>query len=230
MSTLPAQPAAGAAKKPPARAPMPPLAPLPVDRDNLLVLAQRLTRALLWMGAAIVLLIVAVIALVVVRPRPSYFAVTPSLRLIHLTPLDKPEVPPSAVADWAVDTTARTFSFGFTNYRQTLIGVRDRYTQQSYNELLASLAQTLSVVKSKHLDIVMTPVSAPVIASTGVLDGRYAWLIQFRCLMSYEPAGIITTQHLVASVTVEQVPATRNPRQVVVAQIVLKQDEGQSSP
>lgn len=205
-------------------APMPPLPKIVPDKDNLMILSQRMLKVMFLMGGALVLLVVVVIALVMTRPQPRYFAVTPSLKLIHLDALNRPEVPPEAVADWAVSTTMRALNFGFTNYRQVLIGVRDRFSSQAYNQLINSLVPTLHIVKKNNLEVVLTPVSAPELIQPGEINGRYAWLYQFKVIRSYEPSGLIATQHLIAQVTVEQVPATRNPRQLVIAQMVLKQD------
>ena len=229
MSMFQKKPQAAGTTKTPAKAnaklPMPPVPPVAPDKENLMLLANRMVRLALWMGGGLALAIGAIIALVVTRPQPKYFAVTPSLRLIHLTPLNVPEVPPSAVADWAVSTTMRALNFGFTNYRQVLIGVRDRFTQLAYNQLVNSLVPTINIVKKNNLEVILTPTAAPQLIRTGELDGRYAWLYQFKCVRSYEPSGLIATQNLIAQVTVEQVPATRNPRQMVVAQLVLKQNQ-----
>ena len=205
--------------------PMPPVPPVAPDKENLMLLASRMVRLSLWMGGALALSIVAIVGLILTRPKPHYFAVTPSLRFIHLTALDKTEVPPSAVADWAVSTTMRALNFGFTNYRQVLIGVRDRFTQIAYNQLVNSLIPTIKIVKKNNLEVILTPTAAPQLVRTGELNGRYAWLYQFKCIRSYEPSGLIATQNLIAQVTVEQVPATRNAKRIVVAQLVLKQDQ-----
>lgn len=212
--------------KAPTKMPMPPVPPVAPDKENLMVLATRMVRLALWMGGALALSIAAIVGLILTRPKPQYFAVTPSLRLIHLTSLSTPEVPPSAVADWAVSTTTRALNFGFTNYRQVLIGVRNRFTQLAYNQLVNSLIPTIKIVRKNNLEVILTPTAAPQLVRTGELNGRYAWLYQFKCIRSYEPSGTIATQNLIAQVTVEQVPATRNPRQIVVAQLVLKQDQG----
>lgn len=205
--------------------PLPPVEPITPNRDNLLLLSQRLTKVMLWMGGGIVLLVLAVVALIMTRPQPRYFAFTPSLRIIHMTALNRPFVPPSAVADWAVSTTMRALNFGFTNYRQVLIGIRDRFTLSAYNQLLSSLAPTIKIIRQHNMEMVLTPTSAPTLVQQGVLNGRAAWLYQFKCIRSYEPAGMVATQYLIAQVTIEQAPATRSARQMVVAQLVLKQDQ-----
>ena len=212
--------------KAPKPALMPPRASVTPDKDNLLLLAQRLTRVLIGLSVALILAAGIVIALVLTRPAPRYFAVTPALRLIRMAPLNVPQVPPQAVADWAVSTTVDTLSFGFTDWRQTLTRVRDRYSSRAYSQMVSSLTRTLRVIRAHKLEMLVTPTAAAEVVKTGVINGRYAWLIQFPVLLSFEPRGVVTTQHEVANVVVMQVPPTRNPRQIVVAQMVLSQQSG----
>ncbi len=212
--------------KSPKPALMPPKAPVTPDKDNLMRLAQRLTRGLIGLSVALILAVGAVVTLILTRPAPRYFAVTPALRLIRMAPLNVPQVPPQAVADWAVSTAVDTLSFGFTDWRQTLTRVRDRYSSRAYTQMVSSLTRTLRVIRRHKLEMLVTPTAAAEVVKTGVVDGRYAWLIQFPVLLSFEPRGVVTTQHEVANVVVMQVPPTRNPRQIVVAQMVLSQQSG----
>ena len=206
------------------RPPMPPVPPTTADRDSLMILLRRLIMALFCTGGALLAAIAAIILLVAIRPQPQYFAFTPSLKLIRMDPLDRPVVPPAAVLQWSTTTAMRTLNFGYTNYRQVLTRIQDRYTKQAYTQLIGSLKGTFSVVASKNLDIVASPVSAPVIVKTGVIGGRFAWLVQFRCVESFEPRGVVSTQHLIVNMTVMRVPAYINPRQIVVAQIEIGLD------
>ncbi len=212
--------------KPQKPALMPPRALVTPDKDNLMLLAQRLTRGLIGLSVALILAAGTVVVLVLTRPSPRYFAVTPALKLIRMTPLDVPQVPPQAVANWAVSTTVDTLSFGFTDWRQTLTRVRDRYSSRAYSQMVSSLSRTLRVIRQHKLEMLVTPTAAAEVVKTGVVNGRYAWLIQFPVLLSFEPHGVVATQHEVANVVVMQVPPTRNPRQIVVAQMVLSQQSG----
>jgi intracellular multiplication protein IcmL len=55
------------------------------------------------------------------RPLPVYFATTNNgrvMRILPVIPLDEPNMPNSALLQWATDAASAAFSYLFVNYRE----------------------------------------------------------------------------------------------------------------
>lgn len=164
------------------------------------------------------------------KPQPSYFAVSPTLSVIQLTPLSEPYISKQGLLDWTAESVSKTLALDFAHYREQLNEVMPDYTPDGYKQVVAQLEDsgTLKMIKTQRVVTSAIPTAAPVIVAAGVLNGVYAWKIQFPLVVSYETSGNSSNrQSLVATVTVTRVPTVYNPRGVAIAQLNLLQANGQ---
>ena len=187
------------------------------------------TLAVVGFGVGLLGMALAVVA-VLSKPQPSYFAVSPTLSVIRLTPLSEPYISQQGLLDWTADAVCKTLALDFAHYRAQLDAVLSDYTPDGYKQVISQLESsgTLNMIKTQRIVTTAVPTAAPVIVSSGVLNGAYAWKIQFPLLVSYETSGNSSNrQSLVATVLVTRVPTVYNPRGVAIAQLTLLQSNGQ---
>lgn len=163
------------------------------------------------------------------KPQPSYFAVSPSLSVIQLTPLSEPYISKQGLLDWTSASVAKTLALDFSHYREQLNDVMPDYTPEGYKQIVAQLESsgTLGMIKSQRVVTSAVPTAAPVIVAEGVVGGSYTWKIQFPLVVSYETSGNSSNrQNLIATVMVTRVPTVYNPRGVAISQLNLSQSNG----
>lgn len=191
--------------------------------------AQSLNRMLsMSLAVTLILLSASLIAngvLIMSRPAPKYFASTPDLRVLPLTPLDQPRISDPALASWAGNAVVETLSFDFVGYRDQLFSVQDRYTPAAFATLITSLKdnQILSTILERRLILHTTMVSTPHVVSTAITNGRKTWTIEAPLLLSYESSnGVATTQRVMAIIVVQRVSEAEYAPGIRIAQINVK--------
>lgn len=160
----------------------------------------------------------------IMKPNPKYFAQTPDLRITELVALDQPYITQEGLVNWMAETVSRTLSLDFLHYRDTLMAVKDNYTDNSFNELIASLKSngTIEMIKEKRLSASVSVEKAPVITNSGVISGVMSWKLEFPLVVTYESSsGTNNAQHLVATVIVQRADTLTNPKGVVIKQLLL---------
>ena len=191
--------------------------------------AQSLNR-LLSMSLVVTLILLSVSllangALIMSRPAPRYFASTPDLRVLPLTPLDQPRISDPALANWAGNTVIETLSFDFVGYKDQLFSVQDRYTPGAFATLITSLKenQILSTILERRLILHTSMTGTPHVVSTAITNGRKTWMVEAPLLLSYESSnGVATTQRAMASIVVQRVSEAEYAPGVRIAQINVK--------
>jgi intracellular multiplication protein IcmL len=186
-----------------------------------------MARALMGAGAVIVILAIVIAVLATTGAKPVYFASTPDMKIMQLKPLDRPVMSKAGLSAWVTRTIATTLGLDFKHYRETLMQVENRYTTTAFNSLVRSLKSggTLQVVREKRLDAGVSISKAPLLLSSWVHSGTRYWKFQFPLTVSFENSGgVVSTQHLMATVTVQRVPTTKHPIGVAIAQVVIGND------
>lgn len=171
---------------------------------------------------------VAVIALMILlQPKPQYFAATPDFRLAPLVPLDQPVLTQQGLLTWTSDTISSAMSLNFLEWREKLEAIHPHFDDAAYKSFLESLqgSGVLDMIRDKRLSASAITTRAPVIIASGVVNGKSTWRIEFPMIVSYESSqGVESTQRLLATVLVARASTVRTPRGVVIQQVVLKRD------
>lgn len=169
------------------------------------------------------------VAQFVMKPSPKYFAQTPDLRITELRPLDEPYVTQEGLVNWTAETVSRTFSLDFLKLKDTLMSVREAYTDAAFEELVGNLKSngTIDMIKEKRLSASVTLEKAPVISNSGVVAGVFTWKLEFPIIITYEgSAGAANAQHLVATVLVQRADTIQHPRGIVIKQLLMSVNSG----
>jgi intracellular multiplication protein IcmL len=161
---------------------------------------------------------------VVARPEPRYFAVTRDLRIIEMPPLSEPVVESKSLTNWAGDVVIRALSLNFLTWRQTLSDLRGEFDPGGFESFMSSLKSGghLEKIEKERLSLSALISGAPVVTMSAVKGGVMTWKMEMPLVLSYESStGVVASQKLLAEVVVQRTETSRNPRGVVIRQIVL---------
>lgn len=184
-------------------------------------------KLVLCLGASLGLSLCIIGVLLFNSPSPVYYAATPDLRLAPLIPLDRPVLTQQGLLNWVSETVTNAVSLDFLEWRDKLTKVREHFDSAAFKSFMQALESSgmLAMVKEKRLSISAVVTEAPVIVTSGLINGKATWKIEFPMVISYESSqGVETTQNLIASVLVRRASTITTPRGVVIQQIILKRD------
>lgn len=174
-----------------------------------------------------VILILGVLAgfLILNRPSPVYFAATNDMRIVKLAPLNEPYISNNGLLNWSVGAITSTLSFDFLNYTTQLEGVRDKYTPDAFKQVIGAIQASgiMSKVRSERLSLSASPTAAPIIEGTGIVNGQFAWKVQFPIVMSYQSStGVVGVQKAMVTMVVMRQNTIQYPSGVAITQVLIK--------
>jgi hypothetical protein len=127
---------------------------------------------------------------------------------------------------WATAVVAESLSLDFLGYQGQLMAVRENYDPGCFASFVNSLDKGghLKRIRDQRLSLLVSPLTATVITSQGVRDGRMTWGMEAPLLISVQNSqGVVASQKILAEILVERaVPRGRNGMGVVIKRLQLK--------
>lgn len=187
-------------------------------RDNY----RRVISALLMSIMIIAILAVSLVYITTHPPMPQYFATTIQGRITPIVPLDQPNLPPSALLQWANQAAIASYTYNFQDYRAELQAASDFFTPSGWSNFLDALnrSNNLSAVISKKLVVSAVATGAPVILDQGIIDGIYTWKVQMPMLVSYQSASTLTQQQVMVTMIIQRVSTLSSFRGVGISSLI----------
>ena len=187
-------------------------------RDNY----RRVVIALLIMIFINLGLVGAVFYLITHRPTPQYFATTASGRILPLYPLDQPMMSQAEILQWASVAATLVFNFDFVHWRSQLQEASEYFTPdgwQAFEQVLKS-SNNLQTVLDKKLTVNAVATGAPVVQTSGVINGRCSWNVQIPLLITYQSASVNFQQPVLVNMLIIRIPVVNNPKGIAIAQFI----------
>jgi len=177
------------------------------------------------MVVAIILLLATSFYLFVTEPPPIRFAVSEEWRVQQDVPLEQPYLATPILLQWVSDALLNVFQLDFVGYNEQLKRASPYFTDDGWRIFLDQLNNYANYnnVQNKKMFIKSEPNSAPVILNSGVLTGRWAWLIQAPITLRYVSNDGASSQSLNLQVTVVRVPTANNLMGVGIDNIIVSQ-------
>ncbi len=171
----------------------------------------------------IVALVAAIFYVVTHPPEPKYFAVEADGSLIHIKPLDQPNLASSALLQWANQAAIAAYTYNFVNYKQELMAASEYFTPEGWHSFMTAIQESnnLKAVLEKKLVVSAVATGAPVIQQQGVLKGVYSWSVQMPMLVTYQSANEVSQQSLVVKMLITRVSTLNSVRGIGIAQFVV---------
>lgn len=184
----------------------------------------------LIMAPALLLSLIFIGVLFTTRPAPLTFGLTQDLQVVPFIPLNEEYIDQANLNNWAAETAVKTLSLSFTHFNQQLEDVHDRYFDEAFEQVLASLekAQFLPTIRgdgnTQPANSNATLTAPAVVVGKGLVDGVMNWRIEFPVVIGFEfRGGASNVQKRLAIVIVQRIPVAENPRGVKIRQFNLEQ-------
>ncbi len=184
--------------------------------------------ALGMMVLTIGILIWVLIYVAKMQPLPLYFATDNVGRLVHISPVGRPNMTNEEITQWVADAVQAAYSYDYLNYRAQLQNAQKYFTGYGWSKYLKALeaSNNLDGVKERRWIGLAKVVESPKILEQGVLStGEYAWKFQVYILATYlrPPAydqATMRVDPLILTVLVERQPVLQSFKGLGIAQIV----------
>lgn len=187
------------------------------NRDNY----RRVISVLLFSMMIIVVLVVAFIYVTTHPAQPQYYSTSIQGRINPIVPLDQPNLPPSALLQWANQAAVASFTFDFEHYQDQLLGARNFYTPDGWSSFMNALqTKVLPTVIAKKVVLTSVATGAPVILEQGDFDGIYTWKVQMPMLVNYQSASALQQQTMMITLIVERVSTLDAYRGIGISSIL----------
>ncbi|QGP49277.1 intracellular multiplication protein IcmL [Piscirickettsia salmonis] len=138
------------------------------------------------------------------KPKPNYFAVTDSGRLIKLQSLANPAENDAYVINWLSNAVVNINTLDFLNYRNQTEGKRQYFTQYGWGQYLKAFKNIIGKIKSGQYVSRAVVTDAPVVIQKGIVSGVYSWRLQVPVTITYQKGNSKDTQNLVWTVLVQR--------------------------
>lgn len=188
---------------------------------------RRSLMAAFYLSIAMIGALTIIAVLLLVRPKPAYFAVSSDLRVVQLTPLNEPLVEDQGIIDWSAKVVESTMGFDFVHWKSTLESVRGDYTPNAFNQFVGRLKSTgiLQNVLDRRLVLSAAPISSPIIVNKGPLGGSYAWEVKFPMIISYQSnQGVTSSNNVTVTLMIKRQNTVEYPRGIAIDELVIQQE------
>jgi intracellular multiplication protein IcmL len=168
--------------------------------------------------------------------QPVYFATDSVGRLIHIIPVNRPNMSTEAVTNWTINAVQRAYSYDYINFRQQLQSSQKFFTNygwRNYMEALSASNNLLALTQRKQV-VITQVVDQPKIIAQGILAGAYAWKYEMPVLVTYwEPPYDDKSKALNAltvSVIVQRQPILQSYQGLGIIQLIARSPAGSEQP
>jgi hypothetical protein len=173
---------------------------------------------------AVALIISVVINAVLLTRKPDreYFTVDSAGRVIPIRALSEPFVTDTFLLNWVNEQVSRAYSMDPVNYRRQAEDLSSSFTQDGYQQFIASLQEsgTIEFMTKNLLVSTATARGTPVIVEQGEIRGTHFWKVQIPMLVQYRSAIKGAEKKRMVAVTVVRRQTLENPLGIGISQIV----------
>lgn len=175
-----------------------------------------------------------------VRPtKVVYLYADASGRVMVLYEMDRPNLSDSQVATWAATAISSALTLNYEEYKNQLqASQQEFFTEAGYKSFVKMLTDNrlLQIITDRNLLLTTTVTAAPVLESSGVINGTYAWNYRIPLRLAFHGvqfsnggagAGSRTTESrsMIAHVIITRVSEINSKKGIGISRIVLSLSE-----
>jgi len=126
------------------------------------------------------------------RPKPVFFATTPTGQIWKMIPLRSPIHTDANVKNWASEAVMAAMTYDFHNYQKQLLAAGEYFTDKAFTEYLTSLKKSgnIEFLTEKRLQADPSLEGLPVIlAKSRPGASRFRWDIEMPVAVLYQSAS-----------------------------------------
>lgn len=120
-------------------------------------------------------------------PLPLFFATDDSSRLIHVIPVNVPNMSNDQVMQWTIQAVQQATSYDYNNYHAQLQSAQKYFNNYGWYHFMNALtaSNNLLALTNRKQIVISQVVDTPKLLAQGLLAGSYAWKFQMPLLVSY---------------------------------------------
>jgi intracellular multiplication protein IcmL len=186
-------------------------------------------KALAMMGSALLISLAMNGWAITREPAIKIIATDEMGRVLPLHTLDEPVLDRAQVTNLAASCLMRSLTFNYRHYRQELDQASHCYTTKGWEAFITEISREGGVLKkvvSGNMIATANLREAAILTDQGMLNGRYAWMIQVPLVLTVEKEGAGGTDVWLAEVRVVRVPQTENIDGAAVDSVVIQRSAG----
>lgn len=183
---------------------------------------QTMSKVLIWQSGVSMVLIIGLVAVIIFRPAPQSYAVSPDGKITPLIPMTQ-GVGSEAILDFVSKAIIASFSLDFQNWQSQIGGLAKYYTDDGYNAFVQAIEPIKTrVVEGRYITSIGFA-EPPIIAKSAVIDGTMKYKITAQILIGFEgQTKKISPQLWDVSVIVERTDMTKSVNGIAISSVVAK--------
>ncbi|MGE3318816.1 MAG: DotI/IcmL family type IV secretion protein [Candidatus Berkiella sp.] len=157
------------------------------------------------------------------KDSPVYYAITSDEKLIRLRALRAPNMSTEALLEWVSEAATTVYTLNFNNYNQVIRNVRPFFTEPGYENFQSAIraAGIINTIVKKRLVVSAVVTDTPVILKEGIINGFYAWQVQFPMLLTYQSASDQIQSKIILTLLITRVPTTESVKGIGIASFIV---------
>ncbi len=181
---------------------------------------QLMAKIVVWQSATIIVMIISLTAVIIFRPSPQSYAVSPDGKITPLVPL-KEGVGHEAIIDFSSKAILASFSMDFQNWQQQIGGLSKYFTADGLNGFVAAIAPIKDRVVDGRYVTSVGFAQPPVIAKSAVIDGTMKYKVTAQILIGFEgQSKKITPQLWDIALIVERIDMSKSVNGVAISSLI----------
>ncbi len=142
-------------------------------------------------------------------------------KLREITVLSEPSLSEVEVASWTAQAMAQAYTLNFAEFRAQQIAAQQNFTASGWRAFQVALerSNTLQTVQANKYVMTAVPTGAPVILASGIVQGRFAWKVQFPIVVTLQSSSAKQSLNHTLEVLVVRQRPDENPRGIGIAQV-----------
>lgn len=137
-------------------------------------------------------------------------------------PLNKPNLPISYLLTWSAFAFPDIMTFGFNDYKIRLSFASDYFTDDGWDSFMQYIdrSRIVEINEARQQLVVAAPKGAPVLESSGVVNGRYQWVVQMPLISTARSGSKTTTNSLRITALIVRTDDPKHPFGIAIKQWV----------
>lgn len=187
----------------------------------------RFVLGLYALSLVVILILIGMIVYIMNHPtEPLYFPADRIGRLIHVIPVQQPNMTTEDVAKWSVEAVEAAYSYDFVNYREQLQNAQKYFTDYGWRSYMKSLSASnnFKALTERKFIVIAKVVGPPKLIVQGMLGSALGWKFQMPVLVTYlmPPFNDKSkfTNPLIVSVTVRRIDVLQSYKGLGVVQLI----------
>ncbi|OIR06024.1 macrophage killing protein with similarity to conjugation protein [mine drainage metagenome] len=183
---------------------------------------QTQSKVLIWQSGVSMVLIIGIVAIIIFRPAPQSYAVSPDGKITPLIPMTQ-GVGAEALLDFSSKAIIASFTLNFQDWKTQIGGLSKYYTEGGYNNFVSAIEPIKNrVIEGRYVTSIGFA-EPPIIAKSAVLDGTMKYKVTAQILIGFEgQTKKISPQVWDISLIVERVSMEQSVNGIAISSVIAK--------